>query len=171
MDALPGSSSAAAAAVCQSGGKVRLSWPEYFMGITRLVAERSTCMRRKVGAIAVKDRRILATGYNGAPQGIPHCEETGCLRAKLGIPSGQRHEICRGLHAEQNVIIQAAVHGLVLAGADIYCTTRPCAQCAKMLVNCGINRIWYEQDYPDALAAEILEEAALVCEPVSLAAP
>ena len=104
----------------------RVSWPQYFMRIAHLVAERSTCLRRRVGAVAVKDKRILATGYNGAPAGIPHCLEIGCLRQQLGIPSGQRHEICRGLHAEQNVIIQAAVHGISLAGSELYCTTRPC---------------------------------------------
>ncbi len=145
---------------------MRLSWPEYFMGITRLVAERSTCLRRKVGAIAVRDRRVLATGYNGAPSGLAHCAETGCLREKLGVPSGQRHEICRGLHAEQNVIIQGALHGLVLAGADLYCTNHPCVLCAKMLVNCGLKKIWYEESYPDQLAADILREAGIACEQV-----
>ena len=148
---------------------MRLSWPQYFMDITRLVAERSTCMRRKVGAMAVKDRRILATGYNGAPQGMAHCRETGCLREKMGVPSGQRHEICRGLHAEQNVIIQAAVPGLVLEGADIYCTNHPCVLCAKMLINCGIARIWYDQPYPDGLAGKLLEEAGLECRHIDLA--
>ena len=121
----------------------RMPWPDYFMSITYLVRERSTCLRRKVGAIAVKDRHILATGYNGAPSGVRHCLETGCLREKMGIPSGQRHEICRGLHAEQNVIIQAAVHGVSIAGAELYCTTFPCAMCSKMLINCGIKHIWY----------------------------
>ena len=113
----------------------RMPWPDYFMNITYLVRERSTCLRRKVGAIAVKDRHILATGYNGAPSGVRHCLETGCLREQMGIPSGQRHEICRGLHAEQNVIIQAAVHGVSIAGAELYCTTFPCAMCSKMLIN------------------------------------
>ena len=121
----------------------RMPWPDYFMSITYLVRERSTCLRRKVGAIAVKDRHILATGYNGAPSGVRHCLETGCLREQMGIPSGQRHEICRGLHAEQNVIIQAAVHGVSIAGAELYCTTFPCAMCSKMLINCGIKHIWY----------------------------
>ena len=112
----------------------RMSWPDYFMNITYLVSERSTCSRRKVGAIAVKDKRILATGYNGAPVGIRYCLEVGCLRDQLKIPSGQRHEICRGLHAEQNVIIQAAIHGISLKGADLYCTTHPCSFCCKMLI-------------------------------------
>ena len=111
----------------------RIPWPEYFMRIAFLVAERCTCLRRKVGAVAVKDNRILATGYNGAPSNTPHCLDIGCLREQLGIPSGQRHEICRGLHAEQNVIIQAATHGVSVEGSVIYCTTQPCLICAKML--------------------------------------
>ena len=134
----------------------RMPWPDYFMNITYLVSERSTCTRRKVGAIAVKDKRILATGYNGAPAGVPHCLETGCLRKRLGIPSGQRHEICRGLHAEQNVIIQAAVHGISIQGAELYCTTHPCGLCAKMLINCGIRHIYYSEYYPDDLAVDII---------------
>lgn len=139
----------------------RLPWPEYFMGIANLVAERSTCLRRKVGALAVKDKRILATGYNGAPAGLEHCLEVGCLREKMGIPSGQRHELCRGLHAEQNVIIQAAMHGVRLEGAQIYCTTQPCLICTKMLINCGINFIVFGQGYPDDLAVDMLREAGV----------
>ena len=131
------------------------------MRIAHLVAERSTCLRRKVGAVVVKDKRILATGYNGAPAGIPHCLETGCLRQQLGIPSGQRHEICRGLHAEQNVIIQAAVYGISLAGAELYCTTRPCLICRKMLINCGIHSIWHAESYPDEMADAMLKEAGV----------
>lgn len=137
----------------------RSSWSEYFLNITYLVAQRSTCLRRQVGAIAVKDKRILATGYNGAPSGVPHCLDIGCLRDQLGIPSGQRHEICRALHAEQNVIIQAATHSLDISGADLYCTTRPCSLCAKMLINCGIQHIYYVEDYPDELADTLLKEA------------
>lgn len=139
----------------------RLPWPEYFMNITFLVAERATCTRRRVGAVAVKDKRILATGYNGAPAGVPHCLEVGCLRAELGIPSGQRHEICRGLHAEQNVIIQAAVHGINIAGATLYCTTHPCVLCSKMLINCQIREIFYAESYPDELAEALLREAGV----------
>ncbi len=139
----------------------RLPWPEYFMRITYMVAERSTCSRRKVGAIAVKDKHILATGYNGVPAGVAHCLDVGCLRQKLGIPSGQRHEICRGLHAEQNVIIQAAVHGSNLGGSEIYCTTLPCVQCSKMLINCGVRQIFYVEHYPDELALELLAEAGV----------
>ena len=139
----------------------RASWPRYFMDIAFLVAQRSTCLRRKVGAIAVLDRRILATGYNGAPSGVPHCLEVGCLRQQLGIPSGQRHEICRGIHAEQNVIIQAAVHGISLRGAEIFCTTQPCLICAKMLINCGVKKIWIAEGYPDPLSEKMLEEAGV----------
>lgn len=139
----------------------RLPWPDYFMGIAALVAERSTCLRRKVGAIAVKDKRILATGYNGAPAGTAHCLDIGCLREKLGIPSGQRHELCRGLHAEQNVIIQAATHGVSIAGAVIYCTTQPCIICTKMLINCGVKDIHYAEGYPDELSRDMLTEAGV----------
>ena len=139
----------------------RAPWSRYFMDITCLVAERSTCLRRKVGAIAVKDKRILATGYNGAPAGVPHCLEVGCLREQLGIPSGQRHEICRGLHAEQNVIIQAAVHGISLKGSEIYCTHQPCLICTKMLINCGIAKVYFLEPYPDELAAAMIKEAGI----------
>ena len=139
----------------------RAPWSRYFMDITCLVAERSTCLRRKVGAIAVKDKRILATGYNGAPAGVPHCLEVGCLREQLGIPSGQRHEICRGLHAEQNVIIQAAVHGISLKGSEIYCTHQPCLICTKMLINCGITKVYFLESYPDELAAAMIREAGI----------
>jgi len=131
------------------------------MGIARLVAERSTCLRRKVGALAVKEKRILATGYNGAPAGLEHCLDIGCLREKMGIPSGQRHELCRGLHAEQNVIIQAAMHGVRLEGSQIYCTTQPCLICTKMLINCGIGSLIFEQGYPDELAVNMLHEAGV----------
>ena len=139
----------------------RLPWPQYFMEITYLVAERSTCTRRKVGAIAVKDKRILATGYNGAPSGVAHCLDVGCLRTQLGVPSGQRHEICRGLHAEQNVIVQAAIHGISLAGSEIYCTTQPCLICTKMLINCGVTAVYYAESYPDALAEGMMRESGV----------
>ncbi len=134
----------------------RLSWDQYYMRITHLVARRSTCLRRVVGAIAVKDKRILATGYNGAPAGLEHCLDVGCLRDELDIPSGERHELCRGLHAEQNVIIQAAIHGVSITGAFIYCTTQPCLICSKMLINCGVKKIYFSQGYPDRLAQEML---------------
>jgi dCMP deaminase len=139
----------------------RISWPEYFMRIAFLVAERCTCLRRKVGAVAVKDNRILGTGYNGAPSHTPHCLDIGCLREQLGIPSGQRHEICRGLHAEQNVIIQAATHGVSIEGCEIYCTTQPCLICAKMLINCGVTAIYYAEGYPDDLSESMLKEAGV----------
>lgn len=139
----------------------RVSWAEYFMRIAFMVGQRSTCTRRFVGAVAVKDKRILATGYNGVPMGIEHCAVTGCLRQKLNIPSGERHEICRGLHAEQNIIIQAAVHGIPLQGADIYCTTQPCLICSKMLINCGIKNIYHAVTYPDEMATQMLLEAGV----------
>jgi len=145
----------------------RLPWPEYFMRIAFLVAERSTCLRRMVGAVAVKERRILATGYNGAPSNLAHCREVGCLREKLNVPSGQRHEICRGLHAEQNVIIQAALHGISIQGSDIYCTTQPCLICTKMLINCNVRAIYCAQTYPDELAEAMLKEAGVTLEFVS----
>lgn len=149
----------------------RMPWPDYFMNITYMVGERSTCSRRLVGAIAVKDKRILATGYNGAPAGVPHCLEVGCLREQLGIPSGQRHEICRGLHAEQNVIIQAAVHGINISGADIYCTTHPCVLCSKMLINCGVAAIYYAEHYPDELGQALLKEAGIRVEKLPFTPP
>lgn len=139
----------------------RLPWPEYFMRIAHLVAQRSTCTRRGVGAIAVMDKRVVSTGYNGVPSQVAHCEEVGCIREKMGIPSGQRHELCRGLHAEQNVIIQAATHGLSLAGCDLYCTTQPCLICTKMLINVGVKNIYYAESYPDELSVEMLKEAGV----------
>lgn len=145
----------------------RMSWPDYFMAITRLVAERSTCTRRKVGAIAVKDKRILATGYNGAPAGMADCFEVGCIRNALGIKSGERHELCRGLHAEQNVIVQAAVHGISLKGAEIYCTHQPCLICSKMLINTGVSAIRYAEPYPDTYAESLLKESGIPFERIA----
>ena len=139
--------------------ETRPSWETYFMNITNLVAERSTCLRRAVGAVVVKDKRILSTGYNGAPTGLKHCLEVGCLRQKLGIESGKMHELCRGIHAEQNAIIQAAYHGVSVRGADIFCTNQPCSICARMIINAGIERIYYQSGYADPLAIELLEEA------------
>ena len=136
------------------------------MGITRLVAERSTCIRRKVGAVAVLNKRILATGYNGAPSGMADCLTKGCLRAELGIKSGERHEICRGLHAEQNVIIQAAIHGIPLRKAELYCTNQPCAICSKMIINCGFSFVHYAEPYPDPFAEAMLREAGIPCRPL-----
>ena len=142
----------------------RPSWDEYFMEITKLVATRSTCLRRKVGAIFVRDKRILTTGYNGAPEGLRHCEEVGCLREKLKIPSGERHELCRGVHAEQNAIVQAAISGVNLEGATLYSTTYPCILCSKLIINARIKRVVYLEGYPDQLAKEMLEEAGIVVE-------
>jgi dCMP deaminase len=138
---------------------MRPSWQSYFMEIARVVATRSTCLRRHVGAVLVKDKLILATGYNGVPRGLTHCAERGCLRDDLGIPSGERHELCRGLHAEQNAIIQAAFHGIAVAGAEVYCTHQPCVLCAKMLVNAGIDTLHFSGEYPDRLAREVFAEA------------
>jgi dCMP deaminase len=139
----------------------RPSWDEYFMDIARLVASRSTCLRRHVGAVVVKDKNILTTGYNGTPSGITHCSELGCLRDRLGVPSGERHELCRGLHAEQNAIIQAAKHGINILDATLYCTNAPCVICAKMLINAGLKSIIYLDGYPDELATEILQESGI----------
>ncbi|UCD88232.1 MAG: cytidine/deoxycytidylate deaminase family protein [Desulfobacterales bacterium] len=137
----------------------RPSWKEYFMDIALLVAKRSTCRRRRVGAITVRDKRILATGYNGAPTGLPHCLDIGCLREELEVPSGERHELCRGLHAEQNVIIQAAYHGVSIKGATLYCTNLPCSICSKMLINAGIRDIIYQEGYADHMTEEMLRAA------------
>ena len=142
-------------------GGQRPSWDEYFLSIAQLVSTRSTCLRRGVGAVLVKDRRMLATGYNGAPSDITHCSVTGCLREKLGIPSGERHELCRGLHAEQNAFLQAALHGTSLRDATLYCTTQPCIICAKMIINAGIREIIIKGDYPDKMAKEFLKEAKI----------
>jgi len=143
----------------QGAGAKRPNWDEYFMNIAELVATRSTCLRRKVGAIIVKDRRMLATGYNGAPSMITHCDEAGCIRVRLNIPSGERHELCRGLHAEQNAFLQAALYGTSLKGASLYSTTQPCIICAKMIINAGIKEIVIRGDYPDKMAKEFLREA------------
>jgi dCMP deaminase len=143
------------------GNKMRPSWDEYFMKITRDVAERSTCLKRSVGAILVKDHRILATGYNGAPKNTAHCEHTGCLRKEMKVPSGQRHELCRGLHAEQNAIIQAAWDGVKIKGATMYCTFQPCIICVKMMINAGIEKLVYEGEYPDKLAMKMLKESGI----------
>ena len=139
----------------------RPSWDEYFLKIAKLVSERSTCLRRDVGAIIVKDKKILATGYNGAPAGIAHCDEAGCIRAELNIPSGQRHELCRGLHAEQNALLQAALHGNSVKDAILYATIQPCIICVKMIINAGIKEIVIMGDYPDEMAAKFLKEAGL----------
>lgn len=145
-----------------AGMSERPSWDEYFMEMAVLTARRSTCMRRQVGAVIVKDKHIIATGYNGAPRGIAHCADRGgCLRQKLEIPSGERHELCMALHAEQNAIIQAATLGQSIEGAVIYVTHQPCVICAKMIINAGIRRIVVKEGYPDKLSVDILAEAGL----------
>jgi dCMP deaminase len=141
--------------------KKRPSWDEYFLSIAHLVATRSTCLRRQVGAVVVKNKQILATGYNGAPMGITHCDEVGCLREKMNIPSGERHELCRALHAEQNAFLQAARHGVNLDGSVLYVTIQPCAICAKMIINAGIKKIVIEGEYPDRFALGFLEDAGI----------
>ncbi len=141
---------------------MRDSWDEYFMKIAEIVKTRSTCLRREVGAVIVKDNRIITTGYNGAPSGLMHCTEMGgCYREKLGVPSGQRHELCRALHAEQNAIIQAANLGISTKDSTLYVTLQPCVICAKMCVNAGIKRIVYKGAYPDELSLNILKEAGI----------
>lgn len=141
---------------------MRPDWDSYFIELTEVVKKRSTCLRRQVGAIIVKDNHILSTGYNGVPTKIRHCSEVGCLREKLKVPSGERHELCRGLHAEQNAIIQAAHHGVSIDGATIYTNTKPCSICTKMIINAGIKRIVYQIDYTDKLADELLSETDIV---------
>jgi len=150
----------------------RPTWDEYFMKITQLVAERSTCLRRRVGATIVRDKQIISTGYNGAPKGLGHCLEVGCLRERMGVPSGERHELCRGAHAEQNAIIQAAGGGSSMEGATMYCTDSPCSTCTKMIINAGIRRLVLGKKYPDELGEELIREAGietvyLSLEPVS----
>jgi dCMP deaminase len=137
----------------------RPSWDAYFMDITERVATRSTCLRRAVGAILVKERRILTTGYNGAPSNVSHCLQAGCLREKLKVASGERHELCRGIHAEQNAIVQAALHGVSIKGSTLYCTNLPCSICAKMIINAGIERIIFRSGYADPLSEQMLAEA------------
>ena len=144
--------------------KARPTWDEYFINIANLVSTRSTCLRRDVGAVVVKNKQVLTTGYNGAPAGVRHCDEVGCMREKMGIPSGERHELCRALHAEQNAFLQAARHGISLDGATIYMTTQPCSICAKMIINVGIKRVVFEGDYPDEFAVELLKEAGVILE-------
>ena len=139
----------------------RPSNDEYFMEMAQLVSSRSTCMRRKVGAVIVKEKRVLSTGYNGSPKGTKHCEELGCIRVKLNVPSGTRHELCRGVHAEQNAVTQAAYFGVSVDGATIYTTTYPCSMCAKILINAGIKEIVYSEGYADELSKELLTEAGI----------
>lgn len=140
----------------------RPSWDKYFMNIAELASERSTCLRRQVGAVLVKDNQILATGYNGAPAHTTHCEDIGCIRQDQNIPSGQRHELCRAVHAEQNAIAQAARHGINTNYAVLYTTTQPCVICSKILINAGVREIIYKGSYPDKLSMELLEQANIL---------
>ncbi len=149
---------------CNVNDNERPGWDEYFIELAEVVSKRSTCLRRKVGALIVKNNRILATGYNGVPSGIRHCSETGCLRILNNIPSGQRHELCRGIHAEQNAIVQAAFLGVSINDSTLYCTNQPCILCAKMLINAGVKRIVVKDGYPDEAAVEMLSEAGLIIE-------
>jgi len=141
--------------------RTRPSWDEYFMKMAELAATRSTCLRRQVGAVIVKDKRILATGYNGAPSGLRHCLDIGCLRDKLGIPSGERHELCRATHAEQNAIVQAALFGVSIKDSTLYSTTHPCILCTKLIINAGIKKITIKDGYPDEMSREMLKEAGV----------
>ncbi|MGI5826211.1 MAG: deoxycytidylate deaminase [Patescibacteria group bacterium] len=143
----------------------RPSWDDYFMQLAKLVATRSTCIRRQVGAVLVSNKRILATGYNGVPRGLKHCLEIGCIRDELKIPSGTRAEICRAVHAEQNAIIQCAIYGEVSSeDSTIYITHQPCSVCTKILINAGVKRIVYEEPYPDEFALGLIKEAGIKLE-------
>lgn len=142
----------------------RPGWDEYFMEMVEIVKKRSTCIRRNVGAIIVRDNQIIASGYNGAPRGVKHCTQVGCLRDELNIPSGERHELCRATHAEQNAIVQAALHGVSVQNATIYITDSPCILCSKMIINAGIKRIVYKGDYPDQMSLDMLKEAGVTVE-------
>ena len=139
----------------------------YFMEIATVVGKRSTCLRNRVGAVLVRDKRILSTGYNGAPRNLPHCHDVGCVREDMNIPSGERHELCRAVHAEQNAIIQSALHGVGISGATMYCTHQPCILCAKMLINSHVSRVVYANPYPDIRALEFLAQAGVEVEEFS----
>jgi dCMP deaminase len=141
--------------------RTRPSWDEYFMNIAELAATRSTCLRRQVGSVIVKDKKILATGYNGAPSGLKHCLDIGCLRDKLGIPSGERHELCRATHAEQNAIVQAALFGVSIRNSTLYSTTQPCILCTKLIINAGIKKMVIKDSYPDKMSRQMLKEAGV----------
>lgn len=139
----------------------RPTWQQYFMQMAVLAASRSTCLRRQVGAVLVKDNQILSTGYNGSPKGISHCAEVGCLRQQNSIPSGQMHELCRGVHAEQNAIIQAGLNGSSTRGGTLYCTHQPCSICARLIINAEIRTVYVANTYPDTLAEQLFQEAGV----------
>lgn len=147
---------------------MRPDWDQYFLKIATVVSGRSTCLRRQVGCLIVKDKRILTTGYNGAPRSLGHCLDVGCMRDEAGAESGTGHELCRGLHAEQNAIIQAALHGVSIDGGSVYCTHQPCVLCTKMIINSGLVAVYYINTYPDPLASSLLEEAGLVSKKLTL---
>ncbi len=149
----------------------RPGWDSYFMEIAGIVSKRSTCIRRQVGAVIVKDRRILATGYNGAPNRLKHCAELGCVRQEKNVAPGERHELCRGLHAEQNAIIQAAYHGVSINNSVLYSTHLPCSICIKMVINAGIAQVFYLEGYPDDLAAHLIAESGIIVKQVTGEAP
>jgi len=142
----------------------RPSWDEYFMELAHHAKTRSTCLRRQIGAVIVKDKHVLSTGYNGSPKNCSHCKDVGCLREKLNVPSGEKHELCRAIHSEQNAILQAARHGVSVNGSTIYTTTQPCSMCAKSIINAGIIRVVYEGDYPDEMSLGFLNEAGIIVE-------
>jgi dCMP deaminase len=139
----------------------RPSWQQYFMEMAYLAAKRSTCLRRAVGAALVRDNQLLSTGYNGSPKGIAHCAEVGCLREQQNVPSGEKHELCRGVHAEQNAIIQAAINGASTRGAELYCTHQPCSICARLIINAEIRTVYVAEAYPDALSEQLFREAGI----------
>ena len=138
-----------------------MSLDEYFIEIAQTVAKRSTCLHRAVGAVLVREKHIISTGYNGAPSGLQHCEEVGCLREKNSIPSGERHELCRGVHAEANAIIQAALHGISTEDSSMYCTHQPCVLCTKLIINAKIRKVVYKEPYPDTLSLELMRQAKI----------
>jgi len=146
----------------------RPSWDEYFMRIASEVARRTTCLRREIGSVVVRDKRILATGYNGAPSGLRHCAEIGCLREELNVPSGERHELCRALHAEMNALLQGARHGIGMEGGTLYSTHVPCSLCCKMIINSGIVRVVAAEDYPDPFGRAMLAEAGIALDIVPM---
>lgn len=139
----------------------RPTWQHYFMEMALLAAKRSTCLRRGVGAVLVRDNQVISTGYNGSPKGVNHCAEVGCMRSQLNIPSGQQHELCRGVHAEQNAIIQAAINGSSTKGCVLYCTHQPCSICARLIINAEIKAVYCANTYPDKLAETLFAEAGI----------
>lgn len=139
----------------------RPSWQAYFMQMAILASKRSTCLRRAVGAVLVRDNQVISTGYNGSPKHTRHCAETGCLRAQMNVPSGEKHELCRGVHAEQNAIIQAAINGSSTRGTTLYCTHQPCSICARLIINAEIRTVYIANGYPDALGEQLLSEAGV----------